>query len=115
MPHRDPGGLYNLSGFQEPIFRIPWSADLLKRFLGFLRSRVPTKQLKFWSCKRSTTIRSFLGSMLDSRACCEQMTFAAKTLRELHAACKYQQLEVKLIVSPDTHLEIGPVFKVAPP
>jgi hypothetical protein len=51
--------------------------------------------------------------MLDSRACCEQMTFAAKTLRELHAACKYQQ--VKLIVSPDTHLAIGPVFKVAPP
>jgi hypothetical protein len=49
--------------------------------------------------------------MLDSRACCEQMIFAAKMLRELHAACKYQQ--VKLIVSLDTHLEIGPVFKLA--
>jgi hypothetical protein len=41
------------------------------------------------------------------------MTFAAKTLRELHAACEHQQ--VKLIVSPDTHREIGTVFKVAPP
>ena len=51
--------------------------------------------------------------MLDSSACCEQLTFSAKTLRELRAACKYQ--EVKLIVSPDAQLQIGPVFKVGPP
>jgi hypothetical protein len=41
------------------------------------------------------------------------MTFSEKTLRELHAACEYRDIELR--VSPVTHDRIAPQFRIGPP